>query len=297
MKRLLTIAMSIACLMTPGVGCAPLATPKEPVVPATVQALPSLPSGEELEMAKLAEVLHSCGLSDHHLAPLFQDREVGTAYVLSIPGKQAVSTWRLLRAIVEKTGYYPVLLGYDEGKTAHLQTVQDIREPIGQILETANGVDPSAWLQHRAANDPEGYRIEPAEWPNNQPANNDFLIPRDVLTQRPLPIVWIALLPTQVPWEVPALLRFGGWNECSEPALHVALMKRWHARYGAEVVGVSGDVVEMRVSRLPSDRAQALALAREQFLYCPDLVYQGVGSVEALAATLLGSHVWYFWWD
>jgi hypothetical protein len=40
-----------------------------------------------------------------------------------------------------------------------------------------------------------------------------------------------------------------------------------------------------------------MALAWEQYWYCLDIVDQGVGSVSALAATLLNSTYWYFWWD
>lgn len=38
-------------------------------------------------------------------------------------------------------------------------------------------------------------------------------------------------------------------------------------------------------------------LAREQFAFCEDIVYQGVGSIPALAKGLEQSTVWYFWWD
>ncbi|MEN3327087.1 MAG: hypothetical protein V7638_1894 [Acidobacteriota bacterium] len=51
------------------------------------------------------------------------------------------------------------------------------------------------------------------------------------------------------------------------------------------------------VARPASTRDEALALAKQQFIYCSDIVHQGVGSVEALAATLFGATVWYFWWD
>jgi hypothetical protein len=38
-------------------------------------------------------------------------------------------------------------------------------------------------------------------------------------------------------------------------------------------------------------------LAREHFLYAPDIVWQGVGDVGELAAYLDNSPVWHFWWD
>ena len=35
----------------------------------------------------------------------------------------------------------------------------------------------------------------------------------------------------------------------------------------------------------------------EQFAYCPDIVDQGAGTLEALAAVLVNASVWFFWWD
>ena len=40
-----------------------------------------------------------------------------------------------------------------------------------------------------------------------------------------------------------------------------------------------------------------MVLALEHFLYCTDIVNQGYGTVEALAAVLLKSKYWHFWWD
>jgi len=75
------------------------------------------------------------------------------------------------------------------------------------------------------------------------------------------------------------------------------LFKYWSEQYDATVACIAGDIIEMTVARPASTRDEALALARQQFIYCSDIVHQGVGSVEALAATLLRATVWYFWWD
>jgi len=40
-----------------------------------------------------------------------------------------------------------------------------------------------------------------------------------------------------------------------------------------------------------------MKLAWEQYHYCPDIVWQGVGTTSDLAAMLRGHGVWYFWWD
>lgn len=87
-------------------------------------------------------------------------------------------------------------------------------------------------------------------------------------------------------------------NECPEPADYVAVQKHWFDRYGAEIVCVSVDVVKMRVTRPPTNRADAMELAREQFLCSGGgLVFQGVATMSALDASLVRCRVWSFWWD
>jgi Domain of unknown function (DUF4253) len=109
--------------------------------------------------------------------------------------------------------------------------------------------------------------------------------------------VTLGLFPTKNGWEIPAHLNLGGWNECPEAAAHVRLMKRWSEEYGAELVGVNGDTVEMLAHRPPQTREDALRLAGEQFLYCEDIVIQGTQTLETLAAGLLGNKIWFFWGD
>jgi len=41
----------------------------------------------------------------------------------------------------------------------------------------------------------------------------------------------------------------------------------------------------------------AEALAKEQYAFCMDLVYQGAGTIRALASGLKKSTSWYFWGD
>jgi Domain of unknown function (DUF4253) len=47
----------------------------------------------------------------------------------------------------------------------------------------------------------------------------------------------------------------------------------------------------------PKTREEALALARDQYVYCADNIDQGVRTYSALAAALMESDWWYFWWD
>ncbi len=66
---------------------------------------------------------------------------------------------------------------------------------------------------------------------------------------------------------------------------------------GAELIGLGADTMNLRVSRKPATREQAFALAREQYFYCNDIIDQGMGSYRALAAGLMASDWWFFWWD
>ena len=75
------------------------------------------------------------------------------------------------------------------------------------------------------------------------------------------------------------------------------MLMKLQVRFGAELVGLSTDRMDLRVTRPPQSRAEALDLAREQYVYCSDIVDQGVGTFSALAAVLLGNPLWSFWWD
>lgn len=111
------------------------------------------------------------------------------------------------------------------------------------------------------------------------------------------PKVHILLFPTADDCEVPAYLRWGGWNECPAPEYHVAALHSWKSRYGTKLVALNGDTMILIANRRPTDREAALALAREQFLYCEDIVLQGTETFAPLAAGLMSSEWWFFWWD
>ena len=134
---------------------------------------------------------------------------------------------------------------------------------------------------------------ELGEWPDAASAPSGLTVATDTAGGGPLDKVYIVLLPAGDATEAPAFLNWGGWNACPAPEFHVAALRSWRERYGAELVGMSGDTLSLAVSRRPPSRDEALALAREHYLYCSD-------SVEALrpwAYGLLSSDWWSFRWD
>jgi hypothetical protein len=131
-------------------------------------------------------------------------------------------------------------------------------------------------------------------WPETVRPFNRLLVPDEILKPEPKPVVIIGLLPTSDPTETAAYLRFGGWNQCPKPPVHIALARRWRERYGAEQVSNTHDAVEFRVAQPVTDCEDALALALVQYHYCSDSIPE---TLEVAAAELIGATVWHFWWD
>lgn len=154
-----------------------------------------------------------------------------------------------------------------------------------------------AEVRKKMAEEAEGGDPEVGEWPTDSDGTGGGLTVAYGLDGKPLDKVHILILPTKEAAATPAYLRWGGWNACPAPEYHVAALRDWHRRYGAVPVGMTGDVINVRVERRPASRDEALSLAREQFLYCEDIVLQGTDTFAPLAAGLMQSDWWFFWWD
>jgi Domain of unknown function (DUF4253) len=135
------------------------------------------------------------------------------------------------------------------------------------------------------------------EWPTEPMGAPELSVATETLTGAPLEKVQIVILPTDDSSTIPAYLHWGHWNGCPAPEYHIAALRSWRERFGAELVGLSHDVMNVRVRSRPPTREAALELAREQYVYCSDIVDQGVQTLSALAAVLMESDWWYFWWD
>ncbi len=211
-----------------------------------------------------------------------------------IAGKDAV----LERSkLLSRPGITPIIMG---GRK-HVALLEDLlsspHDSPEAIIERASKLDVVEWIAAKVEEDPAYYSIESAGWPPKQMQAMDLSVHLDVLSRHPLPKVIVGLVPTSPSWGAPAYVSYGDWNDCPSSEVHVAMHKKWHEEYGSDIACMSGDIIECTVKRPPSSREAALALASEQFVYCSDIVHQGALSLEALAATLLDSKTWYFWWD
>lgn len=225
---------------------------------------------------------------------------------VEVPGERALIEWEKLKSAGRG---WPVIVGGDEQLDAIAEQLS-INGSIDAATSAATSTSPAAILKEAAAlNFPESLNQwfgadadlpEPplGEWPEHGMAGSAGLtIASDIRTGKPLDRVHILLIPTTNSWEVPAYLRWGGWNACPPPAQQVAALRYWHQRFGVELVAVDRDTINLRGARRPIGRPAALALARQQYQYCPDVIDQGAGSLSALAASLMADDWWFFWWD
>lgn len=135
------------------------------------------------------------------------------------------------------------------------------------------------------------------DWPDEVQQQDSLDALWDYDLDAPRPEVVMASLELDDWTQTAALLKFGGWNACPNPEVHVAVWRHWRELYGIELASAQADLLEFHVARPPQDREGAVRLALEQYRYCSDIVDQGVGSVTNLAAMLLDGPYWYFWWE
>lgn len=223
--------------------------------------------------------------------------------VETVNGTRALQTVDRMRA---EGNSYPVILGGDRAlqSLSELLASENLSGDMESISRQAeDNPFPHAWREHvRREREKFGEHglLDPDFISGNWPAQVEpqtLFSHLDRAGGLPGDRVHIGLLPLNDPTLVPAFLQFGGWNECPDAVTHVAAARHWQRQWGAEIVAVAGDVLEYRVRSRPETREQALKLAEEQCLFCPDIVAQGTGSIENLAAILMISDWWFFWWD
>lgn len=212
--------------------------------------------------------------------------------IVTVHGSEAENTWNELRA---RPGVVPVLLGDRAMADATMELMNQSSETFDEIKAAGLAFDLQGWIAERVEENSEYFEYEEeAEDVGSPPC---FTPAFNLSTGEAVEEVCFGLIPVESPWLVPAFLKFGGWNDCPEASVHLAFFRHWFERYGAEVITVAHDVVEFRVSKPPRTPEEAKQLAIEQYLYCTDVVEQGVGSLANLRGSLIDSPNWYFWWD
>lgn len=221
--------------------------------------------------------------------------EMGFPFALiKTPGSRALEVRRQYLGSADVT---PIVLGAPDGLSSLLDGIEDDHRDPREIIDQSTTSLLASWQTDTAAAFPEYASFRARSRIEGSEAAEQLTVHLNRLTHLPLKEVLVGLVPTGRSWEVPAFLKLGGWNECPIAEVHVALHRCWNETFGAEIACVSSDILECTVSRPPSSVAEATELAIQQALYCPDLIGQGVGSMESLISLLLGARSWHFWWD
>ena len=230
-------------------------------------------------------------------------------FYISVVGTQTLSVWRTLRERTHETGYWPIIFGDEEEVQIFRSWIpEDMRQqpPPRTQITNSQTLHPQQALQqalHFNFGDDEDGEIADylaslhGEWPDQSEPLTTFSILYQPIEHTLYPDIALGLVPTTVSWQLPAFMYYGNWNACPPPEQHCAILRYWEAVYGAEIVGMAHDTLELQVRQPPRTRDAALTLAQEHFAYCPDTVEQGVETLSALAAQLLNSTIWSFWWD
>ena len=213
--------------------------------------------------------------------------------LVRVSASEAVQKWRALRE--EGRGVFsPVILAEPENFALDSDELAELQLELPKILAASEAKSVADFFARRKAENAVLWQeLEAGDWPE-VPYKLEPYLPRQ--TEE----VFIAKVPTANSCEALAHIGFGGWNDCPYDAEHVAVLRYWHERYGASLFALGGDIIECVVERPPTTREAALDLASEQLLYAPGALGEfsgGGSSVPELAAALLNSRHWLFWWD
>ncbi|MFI1097926.1 DUF4253 domain-containing protein [Streptomyces sp. NPDC020917] len=239
------------------------------------------------------------------------DEGEGETPVLWLSDRPATADlYRALRAEHARSGLYPLLLD------ALDKADPDYRPwACGELfldrLTSPDSHDPAAVLagwwpddgdedeERTEATAPFGQGwpgLAPAAPPRHDPDLLAEAFAHQLLAEEPHVRLGLVAAPTGA-----AALTSVGWsgplNHDNDTARFSAVVGDWERRFGVRVVGVGFDTLRLSVAAPPATADAALAVAAEHLAFCPDNIWQGVGSVADYAEMLVDEDEWYFWWD
>ena len=251
------------------------------------------------------------------------DPDIPGVWTGEVPGTRATNLWFALRDAFEAISLWPVIRGepaeqdYLPFNTADILSkvcARPLQETLSPWVEKqrsfaeimglklppdADAATLAKTLDASGAFEFIGRKRSVEPWPTEPPAASkiEFASTREVLSRKTFPAVVMSLIALRNPYEAPAYLGFGGWNECPEPEIQVEVLRNWYERFGAVPAAITAAVMECVVARPPQTEPESFNLAVEQWLFCNDIVSQGAMSIRRLAISLWRSPQWYFWWD
>ncbi|MEU4315475.1 DUF4253 domain-containing protein [Nocardia sp. NPDC024068] len=214
------------------------------------------------------------------------------------PGYDGPALWERIRELGPRTGLWPLLSNSDTWPHCGLGIESEPRDP--GVPELSGG----EWLTKEHTE----YAIDPEAIPRGGPAWSELDLSDYDYTSFGWSDIWairpdceefdlLALIPAAAHWLIPQELDWSGAvNYDIYGAIHTAVLRRWSASRGCELVALDGDTMWLKIDKAVLDEDATLAMAMEAFLYCPDAATQDRDSLDELAAALLNP-LWRLWWD
>lgn len=221
-------------------------------------------------------------------------------WVFLVEEGPALDWWRRVRAVHERTGWWPVLVG-----SIHNLNIEEWGTPDEYGHDEADAVGAEVVAQAIAKDFDEVLEPWPEPEPKPKPTARgrrkpaEPVVPmteRDLVGQAGTDDL-VALVPAAAGYEVPGLVGWwGATNYNLRGADHVTVLHEWHRRWGAELVALGESDLELLVSRPPESDDDVRMVARQHYRYAPDKVEE-FDSFDDYIARQVRAHVWEFWWD
>lgn len=104
----------------------------------------------------------------------------------------------------------------------------------------------------------------------------------------------MAILKTTDQFEVLKHIETNGINYDIDNDSVVSIMRDFDKKYQLDLIGANGEWCEFIIK---GENVDWKKLAEEAYRVCPDIVDQGVGSLEDLVTSMQQTKRLYFWWD
>jgi hypothetical protein len=161
---------------------------------------------------------------------------------------------------------YPFLISDAAALDAIQHSVKGDTKDLAAIIRASLSVEVDSWIAaQRGEAEESGFSPEEwiGEWPGEIPEKGSISVHKDLFSGVITEELYLGLATIEQPWHLPAVIRYGGWNECPHAEVQCAFYRHWQGNFRAEIASVSRDVIECRVGNPPGDRATAARLAWE----------------------------------
>ncbi|MCB9855088.1 MAG: DUF4253 domain-containing protein [Phycisphaerales bacterium] len=261
---------------------------------------PEIPTNREDVFA----VLDEAGLGSFELFEVIRlTGKDSYLYFINIDAESSLELKDRVKPVAAKRRLYPIITADIKGIwTPTMHSNPNVVMRLSQAIEATDHVAScDTWYRSMEDESFVGDALD-GEWPDNIPVCTESYEIREAGLTSDNPRVALSFYPGTDAISMLSHIAYTG--DTPQTELIIAYLRQWDARYGIDLISASSCSIELRVDRSPADRNDALKLARECMLLCPCLIGERdeilgfrCDNIHKLAAHLMGSTYWQFWWS